>query len=85
MIASNDRAYDTDLLDALSQRVLVGEGAMGTRLQAADPSLDDVNQLEGCNEIVNDTCPDFIEVIHRHYFEAGADAVETKYLQLQSG
>lgn len=31
----NNRAYDTDLLDVLSERVLVGDGAMGTQLQAA--------------------------------------------------
>ena len=84
MIASNDRAYDTDLLDALSQRVLVGDGAMGTQLQAADLFLDDFNHFEGCNEILNETRPDVIELIHRHYFEAGADAVETKYVRLQS-
>ena len=77
MTAANDRAYDTDLLDALSQRVLVGDGAMGTMLQAADLTLDDFNDLEGCNEILNETRPDVIEQIHRDYFEAGADAVET--------
>ena len=73
----NDRAYDTDLLDTLSKRVMVGDGAMGTQLQAADLTLDDFNSLEGCNEILNDTRPDVIETIHRAYFEAGADAVET--------
>ena len=77
MTAANDRAYDTDLLDALSKRVMVGDGAMGTQLQAADLTLDDFNNLEGCNEILNDTRPDVIEQIHRAYFEAGADAVET--------
>jgi 5-methyltetrahydrofolate--homocysteine methyltransferase len=75
--APNGRAYDTDLLDTLSQRVMVGDGAMGTQLQAADLTLDDFNQLEGCNEILNETRPDVIELIHRNYFEAGADAVET--------
>ena len=50
---------------------------MGTMLQAADLTLDDFNGLEGCNEILNDTRPDVIEHIHRAYFEAGADAVET--------
>jgi 5-methyltetrahydrofolate--homocysteine methyltransferase len=70
-------AYDTDLLDSLARRVLVGDGAMGTQLQAADLTLDDFNHLEGCNEILNETRPDVIELIHRHYFEAGADAVET--------
>ena len=73
----NNGAYDTDLLDTLSKRVMVGDGAMGTQLQAADLTLDDFNNLEGCNEILNATRPDVIETIHRNYFEAGADAVET--------
>ncbi|HEX3547954.1 MAG TPA: methionine synthase [Mycobacterium sp.] len=77
MTVVNDHAYDTDLLDTLSKRVMVGDGAMGTQLQAADLTLDDFNNLEGCNEILNDTRPDVIETIHRNYFEAGADAVET--------
>ena len=77
MTAADNRVYDTDLLDVLSQRVLVGDGAKGTQLQAADLTLDDFNHLEGCNEILNETRPDVIERIHRDYFEAGADAVET--------
>ncbi|MGH3577501.1 MAG: hypothetical protein ACRDU0_08090, partial [Mycobacterium sp.] len=32
MTSPNDRAYDTDLLETLSQRVMVGDGAMGTQL-----------------------------------------------------
>ncbi|WP_238077176.1 hypothetical protein, partial [Rhodococcus erythropolis] len=39
------------LLDALKQRVVIGDGAMGTMLQAADLTLDDFLGLEGCNEI----------------------------------
>jgi 5-methyltetrahydrofolate--homocysteine methyltransferase len=75
--AANEHHYDTDLLDVLSQRVVVGDGAMGTQLQAADLTLDDFLGLEGCNEILNETRPDVLETIHRNYFEAGADAVET--------
>lgn len=75
--AYGGHVFDTDFLTALSQRVLVGDGAMGTQLQAADLTLDDFRGLEGCNEILNETRPDVIEHIHRHYFEAGADAVET--------
>jgi 5-methyltetrahydrofolate--homocysteine methyltransferase len=75
--AASRRGYDTDLLATLSERVVVGDGAMGTMLQAADLTLDDFNGLEGCNEILNDTRPDVLEHIHRAYFEAGADAVET--------
>ncbi|WP_157179211.1 homocysteine S-methyltransferase family protein, partial [Rhodococcus sp. R1101] len=65
------------LLDALSQRVVIGDGAMGTMLQAADLSLDDFRGLEGCNEILNESRPDVIRGIHRAYFEAGADVVST--------
>ncbi|GAB2536590.1 methionine synthase [Nocardia heshunensis] len=50
---------------------------MGTMLQAADLTLDDFRGLEGCNEILNETRPDVLKHIHRAYFEAGADAVET--------
>lgn len=77
MTAADKHLYDTDLLDVLSQRVMVGDGAMGTQLQAADLTLDDFRGLEGCNEILNETRPDVLETIHRNYFEAGADAVET--------
>lgn len=82
--AASDRANGTDLLEALSQRVFVGDGAMGTQLQAADLTLDDFRGIEGCNEIRNDSRPDVIEQIQLNYFEAGVDAVETKYVRLQS-
>src|SRR2546429_6687099 len=77
MPASQRIEFDTTLLDTLARRVVIGDGAMGTMLQAADLSLDDFRGLEGCNEILNDTRPDVLETIHRAYFEAGADAVET--------
>jgi 5-methyltetrahydrofolate--homocysteine methyltransferase len=73
----NDLSYDSDLLTTLSERVVIGDGAMGTMLQAAELTLDDFAGLEGCNEILNDTRPDVVEHIHRAYFQAGADAVET--------
>jgi methionine synthase I (cobalamin-dependent) len=41
VIAANEHRYDTDILDVLAQRVVVGDGAMGTQLQAADLTLDD--------------------------------------------
>ncbi|MBN9643491.1 methionine synthase [Corynebacterium mendelii] len=67
-----------DFLAALNRRVLIGDGAMGTQLQAHDLDVDtDFAGLEGCNEILNDTRPDVVAGIHRAYFEAGADLVET--------
>ena len=64
-------------LEALENRVLVCDGAMGTQIQAADLSLDDFDGLDGCNEILCLTRPDVIADIHRAYFNAGADIVET--------
>lgn len=67
-----------NLLEALNQRVLIGDGAMGTQLQSFDLDLEkDFLGLEGCNEILNHTRPDILKAIHRAYFEAGADLVET--------
>ncbi|MFE9324909.1 methionine synthase [Nocardia sp. NPDC052278] len=77
MSESSPVAFDTTLLDTLRRRVVIGDGAMGTMLQAAELTLDDFRGLEGCNEILNDTRPDVLRNIHRAYFEAGADAVET--------
>ncbi len=65
------------LREALASRVVVADGAMGTMLQAADPSLDDFQGLEGCNEILNITRPDIVRGVHDAYFEVGVDAVET--------
>ena len=54
--------------------MLIGDGAMGTMLQAVDLTVDgDFLGLEGCNEILNATRPDVVENIHRAFFEAGAD------------
>ncbi|WP_405803194.1 methionine synthase [Streptomyces sp. NBC_01187] len=65
------------LREAFASRVVVADGAMGTMIQAQDPSLDDFQQLEGCNEILNVTRPDIIRAVHREYFAAGVDCVET--------
>ncbi|AJT68196.1 methionine synthase [Streptomyces chattanoogensis] len=65
------------LREALASRVVVADGAMGTMLQAQDPSLDDFQQLEGCNEILNLTRPDIVRSVHEEYFAVGVDCVET--------
>lgn len=73
--AQNTRA--DELREALASRVVVADGAMGTMLQEQDPTLDDFQQLEGCNEILNVTRPDIVASVHRAYFEVGVDCVET--------
>src|SRR5919206_5294866 len=66
-----------DFMQALRERVLVFDGAMGTMLQAAGLSLDDYQGKEGCSEILCVSRPDVVKGVHAAYLEAGADAVET--------
>ena len=65
------------LRSVLGTRVLVADGAMGTMLQAQDPTLEDFEGYEGCNEVLNVTRPDIVEAVHRAYLEAGSDLIET--------
>src|SRR5258707_984466 len=67
------------LRDLLSQRILVLDGAMGTMLQQRNLTAEDFGgaSLEGCNENLVRTRPDVVLDIHRKYFEAGSDLVET--------
>src|SRR5919199_5444087 len=67
------------LADALAERIVVLDGAMGTMLQAAGLGADDFGgaALEGCNEHLNLTRPDVIRGIHAAYLDAGADCVST--------
>ncbi len=64
-------------LSALDDRILLFDGGMGTQLHSFDLPLSDYRDLENCSEILNLSRPDVVEAIHRRYFEAGADVVET--------
>ena len=50
---------------------------MGTMLQAANPTLEDFQNHEGCNEILNVSRPDIVRSVHDEYLSAGVDAIET--------
>src|ERR1700676_3275143 len=67
------------LRELLSERILVLDGAMGTMLQQRNLTAADFGgaTLEGCNENLVRTRPDVVLDIHRKYFEAGSDIVET--------
>jgi 5-methyltetrahydrofolate--homocysteine methyltransferase len=65
------------LRQALATRVVVADGAMGTMLQAANPTLEDFQNHEGCNEILNVSRPDIVRSVHDEYLTAGVDAIET--------
>ncbi|MBT2661066.1 methionine synthase [Bacillus sp. ISL-45] len=69
----------TLLTEQMKNKILIMDGAMGTMLQQADLTPADFGgeEYDGCNEILNITVPEVIENIHREYFEAGADIVET--------
>ncbi|MFD3665648.1 methionine synthase [Streptomyces sp. NPDC058659] len=75
--SADSRTRAAALREALASRVVVADGAMGTMLQAQDPTLEDFQDLEGCNEILNVTRPDIVRSVHEAYFEVGVDCVET--------
>jgi 5-methyltetrahydrofolate--homocysteine methyltransferase len=62
---------------ALDTRTVIADGAMGTMLQDANPSLEDFQGLEGCNEILNVSRPDMVKAVHRAYLDVGVDAIES--------
>jgi 5-methyltetrahydrofolate--homocysteine methyltransferase len=65
-------------LDALNQRILLFDGAMGTEIQTLNPKPEDFpDGKDGFNDGLILTHPEWIKKIHRSYLEAGADCVET--------
>jgi len=76
----------SDIHKAISERILVLDGAMGTMLQRYNFSEEDFrgerfkdfpHPLKGNNDLLSLTQPQAIKDVHRQYFEAGADIVET--------
>ena len=66
------------LLDALRDPVLLCDGGMGSRVQAHDARCRAGFQgKENCTDVLNLSRPDLVRDIHRGYFAAGADMVET--------
>jgi 5-methyltetrahydrofolate--homocysteine methyltransferase len=72
--------------EILKQRILILDGAMGTMIQRhkleeedfrGDILKDHPHPLKGNNDLLSLTRPDIIKDIHRQYYEAGADMVET--------
>jgi 5-methyltetrahydrofolate--homocysteine methyltransferase len=75
-----------NIQDILKQRIMVLDGAMGTMIQRykleekdfrGELLKDHPHPLKGNNDLLSVTRPDIIKTIHRQYFEAGADIVET--------
>src|SRR2546429_989532 len=66
-----------DFLQAVRERVVIYDGAMGTNIQFRNPSVDDFWGKEGCNELLVLSRPDIINDIHASFFTVGCDVVET--------
>lgn len=76
----------TNIFEILKQRILVLDGAMGTMLQRNQFEEADFRgarfkdfpyPLKGNNDLLSLTQPEAVKAVHRAYFEAGADIVET--------
>ncbi len=74
------------LEQALQERILIIDGAMGTMIQAekleeadyrGERFADHGSDLKGNNELLSLVRPDIIAKIHRAYLDAGADIIET--------
>jgi 5-methyltetrahydrofolate--homocysteine methyltransferase len=75
-----------DIKEILKERILVLDGAMGTMLQRYKFTEEDFrgerfkdweHPLQGNNDLLSLTQPEAIADVHRKYFAAGADIVET--------
>ncbi|GAC1628051.1 MAG: methionine synthase [Chloroflexota bacterium] len=64
-------------LDALRERVIFFDGAMGTSIQGYDLTAEDFGGKEGCNDYLVLTRPHIIEAIHSSFMEVGCDVLET--------
>ena len=76
----------TELEKAIKERILILDGAMGTMIQRHKLEEEDFRKgafenhdksLKGNNDLLSITRPEIIKDIHRQYFQAGADIVET--------
>lgn len=77
----------------LEEKILVLDGAMGTMIQNHNLTEKDFrgerfkdyqHDLKGNNDLLSITQPDIIKGIHRAYFEAGADIIETNTFNANS-
>ena len=72
-------ANGNSYLQALRERVVVFDGAMGTSLQAQELTADDFGgkRYEGCNDYLVLVKPGAVEQVHRGFLEVGCDVIET--------
>jgi 5-methyltetrahydrofolate--homocysteine methyltransferase len=85
-ITKSTEAAKSSIHQAIKERILVLDGAMGTMLQRNKFEEEDFrgerfkdfpHPLKGNNDLLSITQPEAVKEVHRLYFEAGADIVET--------
>jgi 5-methyltetrahydrofolate--homocysteine methyltransferase len=66
-------------LDALKDRILVFDGAMGTNLQKMNLTAEDFGGAKyvGCNDYLVLSHPAAVESVHRSFLDVGVDVIET--------
>ncbi len=72
-------ATNSSYLDALTKRVLIFDGAMGTSLQQQKLTAEHFGgeQYNGCNDYLVISYPQAVEKVHRSFLEVGVDVIET--------
>src|SRR5260370_37429504 len=75
----NTKYTNRRYLDALEQKVLVFDGAMGTSLQNQHLTAEEFGgeQYNGCNDFLVISYPQAVEQVHRSFLEVGVDVLET--------
>ncbi len=84
-VTTTENSTAADIREAMTHRILVLDGAMGTMIQRLGlpeeayrcDEAADAPALKGCNDLLCLTRPDEIAAIHRMYLDAGADIIET--------
>src|SRR5512141_316860 len=76
---TNRKYTNRRYLDALEQKVLVFDGAMGTSLQVQNLTAQHFGgeQYNGCNDYLVISYPEAVEQVHRSFLEVGVDVIET--------
>lgn len=66
-------------LDALQDRIIIFDGAMGTSLQVQNLGAAEFGgeQYNGCNDYLVISFPQAVEKVHRSFLEVGVDVIET--------
>ena len=76
---TNRKYTNRSYLDALEDRVLIFDGAMGTSLQNQNLTAEHFGgeQYNGCNDYLVISYPGAVEKVHRSFLEVGVDVIET--------